>query len=244
MQSRLLLKVAVMALLALPALAQTTYQKISSGTGFFINGDGYLITNAHVVRGCESISVLTRRGSQSASLVATDAARDLALLRSASMGGSTPAPLRWNIKELKPDDTVYLVGFPGAAGADGQYQLKKTSISSLTGPPGRPHWIQLRPVAQKGNSGGPVLDSAGNVIGVITGIVQAVETQDASGRERIVAQSDVAIPLSHLQDFLRQNGAAFYESASGLAIHADAFIQTRALDFTVPVRCAQGKVSA
>lgn len=229
---------------AMPTLAQTTYLRVSAGTGFFVNKNGSIITNAHVVQGCESINILTPQGERPAELVASDRVHDLAVLRAMDMGGAATAPLRWNISDLKVGDAVNMIGFPGQAGANGRYTYKKSSVMSLEGPAGEPLWIQLGSVAEKGNSGGPVLDNAGNVIAVISGIAQTYRvTKSGTLDGGPIGQSDVAITLATLQDFLHHNGISYYESSSGMVSYSDSMIEKNALSFVVPVRCIQGTVT-
>jgi serine protease Do len=224
-------------------LAQTTYLKISAGTGFFVNRDGHIVTNAHVVRGCQSINILTKAGERAATLIASDDEHDLAVLKTSDASGIAVAPLRWNIADLKVGDPVNVIGFPGKEGAAGRYSYKKTSIASLEGPAGNPLWIQLESVAKKGNSGGPVLDGTGNVIAVISGLAQTYRVaKDGHLDPAMIGQSDVAITLTTLQDFLHKNAIPYYESASGLVAYADGALEQNALKFTVPVRCVQGSL--
>jgi serine protease Do len=230
----------LLTLLTAPAFAQQTiYYKISSGTGFVVNNDGHVVTNEHVVRGCKSISILTPKGEEQASLVATAPGLDLALLKTAYLSPTT-APLRWNIGDLRVGDGVVVMGYPGQEGATGHYQYKKTSITSLKGPTGEDQWIQLASVAAKGNSGGPVLDGSGNVIAVISGMAMTYRV-DASGNPvgNAVGKSDVAITLAALQDFLRGHGASFNESASGTIAYGDSTLRDNARNFIVPIRCIQ-----
>lgn len=232
---------------AAPALAQSalaTYTKISAGTGFVINREGIIVTNAHVVRGCESIRVRTEAGDTTATLLATDARQDLALLDIPDHLAKANAPMRWNISDLRTGDPVIVMGYPGESGIHGRYHFKKTTVSALTGPSGEGQWIQLESVAERGNSGGPVLDTTGNVIAVISGvaITYRVDPKGAITPEQ-VGQSDVAITLAALQDFLRENGVSFYESASGLVAYADGVIESNAHQFIVPVQCVQGTIT-
>lgn len=220
---------------------QMVYYKISAGTGFFINKEGHLVTNAHVVRNCESINVLTKSGERPATLVNSDTEHDLAVLRVMDMGDASVAPMRWNIRDLKVGDSVNMIGFPGQDGAKGKYSYKKTKVTSLEGPTGEPLFIQLSSVAQHGNSGGPVLDNTGNVIAVISGMAQTYRVS-ANGKpeDKPLSQTDVAITLTNLQDFLRRNSIPFYESLSSGG-YGERAIEENALRFTVPVRCIQGK---
>lgn len=226
------------------AHAQTlTYFKISSGTGFVINRGGDIVTNAHVLRDCQSIGVLGEGGETPAALVASDPARDLAVIRAPLDARMMVAPLRWNISDLNVGDSVVLLGFPGQAGAEGHASFKKTTVTALTGPRGEDDWIQLSSVAEQGNSGGPVLDTAGHVIAVIAGIAQTYHA-DASGRPTgpVVGQSDVAITLGALQDFLQAHGIPFYQSETGAVGYADPILVSNAHKFIVPIRCNQGEI--
>lgn len=229
--------------LASPALAQhSVLYKISSGTGFVINNDGNIVTNAHVVKDCRSISILTPKGEEQASLVAEDATNDLAVLKTAYISPYT-APLRWNIRDLKVGDDVIVMGYPGQEGSTGHYVFKKTRVFSLKGPTGQDTFIQLASVAAHGNSGGPVLDGSGNVIAVISGTALTYHA-DANGKPvgEALGQSDVAITLAALQDFLRTNNIGYYQSASGVVAYGDAVLRDNARNFIVPVRCIQSAI--
>lgn len=238
----------ILALLALPAFAQeqqVVMVKISAGTGFFVNRDGDIVTNAHVVKNCQSISVKTLEGEKRVSLRATDPDRDLALLR--LDGGDVPAiaSLRWNIRDVKQGDEVVVMGYPGQEGVAGQYQFKKSTVVQLKGPIGEPQWLQIESVAQHGNSGGPVLDGAGNVIGVVSAnaLTYRVVTS-ATGEQlsdpQLIGKSDVAITLPVLEDFLRGAGSGYYQASSSDGTTPDSMLERQANRYIVPIRCYQG----
>lgn len=234
-----------LSILAAAALASSAAQsqgmlKVSAGTGFVINNEGHLITNAHVVKDCRSISVLAAGSERAATLVGVDRERDLAVLKLADHRGVELARLRANIADLKLGTPVTVLGFPGQAGLDGHYTAKKSSIVALTGPRGEAGWIELASVADHGNSGGPVLDEAGNVIGVVTAMVELFE-KGADGKPigAAVSKVDVAITLATLQDFLHRNAVPFYQFYTG-GNYGDARVQEGALKFILPVRCVQG----
>lgn len=222
--------------------ANRRYVQYSSGTGFFVNRVGHVITNAHVVKGCESIELRTAHGNVSAALVARDEKQDLAIL----LGDGAPpaiAPLRWNISQLSVGDKLYLYGFPGQRGSAGQPSFAQTKLDGLLGPSGEPQWLQLQSVAQQGNSGGPVLDASGNVIAVISGRAETYRTPtSAGGKPTLVNTADVAITLSALQEFLNRHQVTYYHSSSGLVGLADQMLKRNASRFVVNVRCVQGHV--
>ncbi len=241
-QRLILLSLLVVILAAAPALAQTRWLvQFSSGTGFYINRAGHLITNAHVVQSCESITVRTPEGMLPATITARDDARDLAVLKT-DIPPDAIAPLRWNIAALRPGDGVELYGFPGEAGANGTAQYSRTTVTGLTGPTGEPQWLQLKSVAQQGNSGGPVLDSSGNVIAVVAGRAETYRTPTATGATpQLVGTADIAITLSALKEFLHQHSIPFYESSSGLVAYSDNMIQYNARKFIAQIQCVHSR---
>lgn len=244
------LLISLLLLAASPVLAQQAMvpvvMKVSAGTGFFVNHGGDLVTNAHVINQCQNISVRTLTGERAATLQAIDRTRDLAVLH---VVGGAPVPaiasLRWNIRDLKIGDEVVLMGYPGQEGIAGHYQFKKSTVTALKGPTDEPQWLQLTSVAQHGNSGGPVLDGTGNVIGVITGNATTLRyALDASGNRvgsgEQIGNADVAITLPVLEDFLRQHNVGYFQASSGSTAYADILQERRANRFIVPIRCYQG----
>lgn len=237
-----LLALSLAALLAaLPAHAQqkVLYQ-ISAGTGFVVNNDGHVVTNDHVVRGCQSISIGTPAGEVPATLIANDRARDLAVLKTGYVS-QVYAPMRWNISELNVGEAVIVMGFPGYGEGNTEAKYRKSSVIALTGPSGEQGLLQIKSVAKKGNSGGPVLDAAGNVIAVVSGMAMTYQVDASTGSisQYPIGTSDVAITLPALRDFLQQHGVGFYESASNL-MYGDGYLREQAAHFIVPVRCVQG----
>lgn len=139
----------------------------STGTGFAIQAPASLVTAYHVIKGATRIDVSCAEGqSMRAEIQKIDPANDLALLKL-----PVPAPAHL---ELAPDNSVsigqrvFTIGFPvpGILGKDAKYS--DGSISSLSGLGGAANLLQLTVPIQPGNSGGPVADEAGRVVGVVT----------------------------------------------------------------------------
>ena len=219
--------------------------KISAGTGFFVNPQGDIVTNAHVVKNCQSISVRLASGERAASLRASEPERDLAVLR---VAGKVPAmaSLRWNIRDLKAGDEVVIMGYPGQEGVAGNYQYKTSTVIGLQGPTGEPNWLQLDSVAMHGNSGGPVLDRAGNVIAVVAGNaltyrVMTGESGQPVGAPELIGKTDYAITLPVLEDFLRASNTPYYQASSSAYTTVDRMLKARANRFIVPIRCFLGQ---
>ena len=218
--------------------------RYSSGTGFFVSRNGYVVTNEHVVRGCKSIT-LAGAIEDEARLIATHPKQDLALLKTKSNRVPQVAPIRINLRSLRLGDTLNVVGFPGRSGFDGNLVYAKTVLLSMDGPMGEPNFLEFHNSAQKGNSGGPLLDDAGNVIGVVTGKAQVIQrgTGANAGQVRVVKESDIAITIPYLRPFLSRHGVHFNVTGGGLTQSAKQ-VAKKARKSIVHVRCLQGEVPA
>src|SRR5476651_1342816 len=137
------------------------------GSGFFISGDGYAVTNNHVVEKAESVQVTTDDGKvHEAKVIGVDPRSDLALIK--VEGGSFPY-VKLSDKSSRIGDWVIAVGNPFGLGGTvtaGIVSARGRDIGS--GP--YDDFIQIDAPVNKGNSGGPTFDVDGNVIGVNTAI--------------------------------------------------------------------------
>ena len=136
---------------------------VSSGSGFAVSSNGYVITNHHVIEGCQNVKIHHNGRSISATVVTFDPKNDLALLKS-KFRPSTVLSLSTNKPELLQD--VYVAGYPFGRKVSTLVKVTKGIISSLTGIGNNFANIQIDAALQPGNSGGPILDDKGNVVGV------------------------------------------------------------------------------
>lgn len=136
-------------------------------TGFMLTKDGYVVTNYHVVNGADSIQLQNTKGdAYRAEIIHIDAEKDLAILR---INDDTFKPLKnipYTFKKQQSDlgEDIFTIGFPRDEAVYGQGYL-----SSNTGYAGDTIAYQISIPVNPGNSGGPVLDNQGNVIGIISG---------------------------------------------------------------------------
>ena len=232
-------------LIAPSTLAQTPqaqpgmrYVSFAHGTGFYVSKDGYLITNAHVVRGCtQEVHVNSGVTNTTAQVIARNDALDLALLKSVSYAPAV-ATLRTNDKTIKQGEPVIVMGYAGMAGAKGTYSFVKSQVVGINGPTGEPHWLQFGNAAQQGNSGGPLLDDSGHVIGVITGKTQLYRVDKrANVAPTKVGESDVAVNLFTLTAFLDHNRVRYQGAQSGLLAFSDTRLESYASNYIVQLRC-------
>lgn len=131
------------------------------GSGFVIDDDGHLLTNEHVVRAAERVRVRFESGQEeTAAVLAVDARRDVALLK-ISRSGTGGLPIRFDDPAIGAE--VYAVGAP----LDPSYSatVSKGIVSALRTIDGE-GWIQSDVNVQPGNSGGPLLDDRGNIVGI------------------------------------------------------------------------------
>ncbi len=135
-----------------------------SGSGFFITKDGYLITNHHVVEGGKRFDVLTSNGTMPAQLIKTDAETDLALLKVDGIVRNCS----FSTKRREPlGAEVFTMGFPQPDLQGFSPKVTKGIISGVEGFKGDVREYQIDATIQPGNSGGPLLDMSGNVVGVL-----------------------------------------------------------------------------
>jgi S1-C subfamily serine protease len=140
---------------------------VGSGSGFRVNGEGYYITNQHVVEGCRRMMVhpLVGKGLP-ASVVAAQERPDLAILWSRSEA-STTAIFRSGAPVRQGEDII-IYGFPHVGTLSSSGSLTTGRINAMAGFRNDPNLFQISAPVQSGNSGGPMLDDRGRVIGVVT----------------------------------------------------------------------------
>lgn len=180
--------------------------KVFSGTGFFVNGRGYIITNQHVVDGCKEVAI---RGAAvpktTAQVVAINEKYDLALLKTDARVQRVATLRQPRTTVLKKGEPVLVMGYPASSFATGTYQIAESKVVALKGPQDETHWIQFADAAQQGNSGGPLLDSSGNVAGVIVSKSMVTRHNQQTGQDEVISQSDIAISLPILLRFLEEH---------------------------------------
>ena len=243
--SRLLFKILVIVFCnSLPAIAQTadthsderlTY---SLGTGFFVSYSGHIITNAHVVPGCSQVIIRGTVPSTEAEILKVDTVNDLALLQTSAVPLDI-ASLSTSNQGLHESDRVVVIGYPGEHSVTGLYKLVESSVISDHGPQGEPGWVQFKSAADHGNSGGPLLDATGNVIGVVQGHV-TLSSYDPllGGTPKAVSDSDVAISLPILMPFLDAAGVPYQRNPNHTQFLATT-VENKAKNYIVNVVCVE-----
>jgi putative serine protease PepD len=156
----------------------------ATGTGFVVDGKGHIVTAAHVVDGASSISVKFQDGTtRTARLLGTDNATDVAVL-SVDASGLTLHPLTLGSSAaLDIGDEVAAIGDPFAYERSLSTGIVSGLDRTISAPNGFTvaHAIQTDAALNPGNSGGPVLDAGGKVIGIVDQIATNGSSQTSSG---------------------------------------------------------------
>lgn len=146
----------------------------SSGTAFLIDGKGYLATNAHIIKNSNTVVVLNNKGEEyNAKIAFIDNAKDLAILKITD-NEYKPVPLPYAISKSSTDiaEPIYTFGYPRNEIVYGEGYL-----SAKTGFNGDTLSCQIDVPANPGNSGGPVFNENGEVIGILS--TRQLETEGA-----------------------------------------------------------------
>lgn len=218
---------------ASPAFAQSG--GFYSGTGFYVSNQGYVVTNDHVVKSCESITVRGDQSEKPAKLIANDSTTDLALLKVDTIPGHV-ASLRKDDSSLTIGEKAMIMGYPREHGVSGKYKISAATIIDTKGPMGQEHWLQFSDVADLGNSGGPLLDKSGNVIGVVVGRGKLMRQNLLGARVETVQESSLAITLAALKQFL-DDERIYYRSAESNIDLLPQTIENQAKFFIVNIHC-------
>ena len=140
---------------------------VSTGSGIFVNAQGYVLTAAHVVNGCHMIGVKSGGMTfQKAEPEAVDVKNDLALIRTRP-GVGEPARFRTSARPILLGEDVGVIGYPLTGILSNEPKATFGEVSSVAGINNDYSLLQISAPIQPGKSGGPVFDGAGGVVGVV-----------------------------------------------------------------------------
>ncbi|MBL0319827.1 MAG: trypsin-like peptidase domain-containing protein [Alphaproteobacteria bacterium] len=217
----------------------TTYH-ISSGTGFYVQPN-YVITNNHVVESCQTIALRRKDGFKPAMVIASDTRNDLALLKTDAQPEAI-ASLRSN-SEISIGEPVSVIGYPKEHGLTGDYTTARGKVLDLSGPLRDDNRIQFSDMVEKGNSGGPLIDESGNIIGVVVGKVNYYE-MDVDLKQhsdaKPVKTTGIAINLPTLRTFLDRNHIYYERNNTGHSIVYHN-IENEAKHYIVNIHCVMSE---
>ncbi|CAB4887535.1 unannotated protein [freshwater metagenome] len=194
------------------------------GTGIVLTADGQILTNAHVVNGATQVRVRLagERNPRSAKILATDPSNDLALL-SVDVTGLTPAVLA-DANNVRVGDDVLAIGY--ALDLDGEASVTLGIVSALgrtilTDTGALDGMIQTDAAISSGNSGGPLVSAAGEVVGINTAVARSDATNTASSIGFSISMAQVLPEIETLRSMARGVQTAEGFLGIGLAERTD-----------------------
>jgi S1-C subfamily serine protease len=169
----------------------------SSGTAFFINKKGYLLTNNHVVEGCTLSKISYKNKDYDTKLIATDKTLDLALLK-AELKPKTF--INFSNDEAKKLNKVYVAGYPLGKGLSDDLKISSGIVSSIKGFEDNSNEIQIDAPINPGNSGGPIINENGDLIAIaVAGMTEAQNINfgiKSSAAERFLKSNNINVDKS------------------------------------------------
>lgn len=193
-QERRYLFILTIVILSLLLPLSRSYAQTTRGTGFLIGPNGYILTAAHVIGNKCAINVLTDRGDYAAQLIKIDHEKDLALLKIDS--SSLPHLPLGQFNGMGRLEEIWTYGYP--LGRDLGYSVVATvgHITAMQSSGSTSHFL-VDAAANPGNSGGPVLNRRGEVVGVMTG--KFVIAQEGYTLSEAL---NYAVPIEYSNDLL------------------------------------------
>jgi S1-C subfamily serine protease len=207
-------------------------QKASVGTAFMVNGEGFALTNQHVVRGCVRIQGRLPGGEREGQIFATDETNDLALVKFPTRFESV-AVFRSG-RGIRAGDSVIAIGFPLQGLLASSPNVTTGAISAVSGVRDDVRFLQMTAPVQPGNSGGPLLDQSGQVVGIVVSKLNAVRVATITGD--IPQNVNFAINGAIAKAFMDARGVD-YRTSSSATKSETADIADRAGSYTIPLGC-------
>ncbi|NJN46616.1 MAG: trypsin-like serine protease [Candidatus Competibacteraceae bacterium] len=207
-----------------------------SGTGFCVHQDGYVMTNYHVIEGAREILGRSPRHRYPMEVVFSDPTNDLALLR-ADSAIPRVAVFR-DGRQAQLGENVIVVGYPLGGLLGSGPQVTTGNVSSLIGAHDDTRLLQFTAPTQAGNSGGPLLDSNGAVIGVVSSKLNAARIHEITGD--IPQNVNFAIKATLAWGLLDAVGVEFQQQQIEPAAPMPkvvAAIANEARDFVMKIEC-------
>lgn len=199
------------------------------GTGFYVAGTGHALTNNHVVDKCTRIAAVIEGKMVAAHVVRVDKQNDLALLRVQASQPVRFAKFRAS-PGIRVGEEVVAAGFPFPQVLQNGLNVTRGNVSAMGGIGGNTAEMQMTAPVQPGNSGGPLFDMSGNVVGVVVSGLNAQAVKAPTQNVNYAVQGAVA------RLFLESNGVRAVEEPSTRDIKVGD-LSDAAREYTFQVAC-------
>jgi len=169
----------------------------ASGTGFFVSRTGHIITNHHVIEGCKSVKVSFKGDEIESKTLVIDKVNDLAIVKTTINPSKVYSVSNKDVALL---EDIIIAGYPLGKKVSSAIKTSKGSVTALAGYGDNFSEFQTDAALNKGNSGGPIINQKGNVVGVAVA---------AYGKKQGVESFNFGIKASTLKTFANSNGLNF-----------------------------------
>jgi Trypsin-like peptidase domain len=211
--------------------------QIVTGSGVAIAAEGEVLTNAHVVEACQSIKLTFGDGSSELGEVAArDEQNDLALLRIRRKFDPARVAVFRETPPLRPGDSIVVLGYPLSGVLATGPNLTVGNVSALAGLGDDTRYIQISAPVQPGNSGGPLLDTSGHLVGIVTAKLDALRVARAIGD--VPQNVNFALKAQLAREFLDSKQISYRTEKSTNRL-APADVGEIARPFTVYITCTK-----
>lgn len=184
-----------------------------SGTGVVIATSGIVLTNNHVIENCTTFNV-TQSGDigRSARLLRTDVQNDLAILKVDTTYPEGDVATFRGGQSVKAGETIAIYGYPLAGILSASGNIVSGNVTSLSGLGDDVRFFQISAPVQPGNSGGPLIDSSGLIVGIVNSRINDLAIANATGS--IPQNVNFAIKGSVAMNFLEAHSIPFKTSST------------------------------
>ena len=169
----------------------------ASGTGFLVSRKGHIITNHHVIEGCKTVKVSFKGDEIEAKILAVDKMNDLAIIKSNIKAQQVYSVSNEDASLL---EDIIIAGYPLGKKVSEAIKTSKGSVTALAGYGDNYSEFQTDAALNQGNSGGPIMNQKGNVVGVAVA---------AYGKKEGVESFNFGIKVSTLKTFASSNDLTF-----------------------------------
>jgi S1-C subfamily serine protease len=194
-----------------------------SGTGFYVNKNGFVVTNNHVISGCSSVWIKDNDRDIPGVVVKSNKVLDIAVIK-ASIKNKTFAKFA---NDIRTGEDVMALGFPLGNELGDDIKATKGNISAVSGMKGDKDYLQFTAPIQAGNSGGPLLNEGGFVVGINTAKLVGEKYQNIN----------FAINGNSAQRFLGKHSIDFEYGAYEESLKSADLVE-KGEQFTVRVLCS------
>jgi S1-C subfamily serine protease len=204
-----------------------------SGTGFVVSASGHILTNNHVADGCSDLKgSLGGQPPTALRVVSRDETNDLAVLQGPAETFKNFVKIR--DRAIHSGDSVVVIGYPYHGLLSSDFTVTTGIVSSLSGMRNDTRELQISAAVQPGNSGGPLLDMTGLIVGIVTAKLDVFRVARATGT--IPENINFAIKTGAIRDFLDNSVVPYETAAPGSELKASD-IANNARAYTLLITC-------